>query len=256
MDFDKIFDGTPAEFGVVMNSSGHLFQKYVDNQIPFIDQIPFLMVDLPTLNPGQPIPPDINPLRVWFVFQGMPQCDRCYITATSLPNNKSNLHVAALEENWSRLSIIWYVLYNEMKRQGWIDNDQNNVIPIVEKETREELQPKGSKKPLGRKSDHSLAERDEVVKERLDLEDGDDKNIEPLEIYLLHKYGEKNDSSFPTRLNIPKSTYYYWKTDFLKRHSKRSMDHKKKHLERSGIRKKKTSKHSGVQQKDDIYRNL
>lgn len=67
----------------------------------------------------------------------------------------------------------------------------------------------------GRRSQYSESERDLIVEEWLEQ---DEKERGTLEVFLVDKFGEKDESSIDPRPNVSTSTFYNWEKDYYKRH--------------------------------------
>jgi hypothetical protein len=67
----------------------------------------------------------------------------------------------------------------------------------------------------GRRSEYSQDERDKAVKAWLNKDKNDART---LLVFLVDKFGEKDDSSFDPRPIVSPSCFYLWRSDYLKRH--------------------------------------
>ena len=147
--FEVAFNGTPAEFGAIADSFGQrVAREFFLQQIEYI-QMQLAMAredkshrsagdweeelarltgtDLPPASPynleNGDIPSDANPVRVW-IDEGddldEPHSTN-FVAASKLPGGKSLLQVYG----FGRVSSWWYRLYEELKRQGWVDASQS-----------------------------------------------------------------------------------------------------------------------------------
>lgn len=111
MEFELVFNGTPAQFGVMAdNFSNRLYSKL--RRAAFVVTVG---------EKGFLIPNDANPVAVRF---GGPDASAVWefgwATAQSVPGGKSLLVVNARDEHWPQLVEWWELLRSEMERQGWL----------------------------------------------------------------------------------------------------------------------------------------
>jgi hypothetical protein len=105
MEQELIFKGTPAQFGVAVNSFGErLFRS--SGQPQLINVYP------------DPPPPTANPVTVeiYLNWKGPLR-----ITAQSIPDGRSLLFLSIQDADWQHFTEYWAMLYKDLEQQGWFE---------------------------------------------------------------------------------------------------------------------------------------
>jgi hypothetical protein len=100
-----LFKGTPAQFGVAVNSfAERLFRRSGQPQLINIHPDP----PLPTANPIS--------AEIYMNWKGP-----LWVTAQSIPDGRSLLFVSIQDTDWPHFTAYWEMLYKELEQQGWFE---------------------------------------------------------------------------------------------------------------------------------------
>ncbi len=119
MKFELIIKGNPGEFAAMADFLGiRLRIEKGENSPSFNVQ-------------GDPnkFTPHTNTTRVEFCGPSNEKTGWGWITAQKIPNEKTLLYVTAEDENWEKLKVYWRLLYEELQRLGWTEQDLSSKKP-------------------------------------------------------------------------------------------------------------------------------
>jgi hypothetical protein len=130
-----IFDGTPAEFGVMAEEFGSACIHQLGRMaFSYSGNIP---------------QPEENPVLVFVGIGG-----HLYARAHRLPKGRSRVAIMGEEETWATQGQYWNLLFAEMQRQGWVNKSDSDEIGqekeeiVIQEDKTQPKKPKGGRKQI------------------------------------------------------------------------------------------------------------
>ncbi|MFC2052841.1 hypothetical protein ACFLV7_00885 [Chloroflexota bacterium] len=113
MEFELIVKGNPAEFAAMIDSFGIRLRIEKGENYP----------EFHARGDPRKFTSDTNKTSAHFSGPKNEKTGLGWITADKIPEDRTLLYVTAEDKNWEKLKGYWILIFKELQRLGWIDED-------------------------------------------------------------------------------------------------------------------------------------